>query len=515
MTPECHSDCTEPLRFPKPIFNRPALSRIDYRIGTYADFRAALLRKLNQDVVLAALTHREPDDPAIALLEGASILGDILTFYQDLYANEAFLRTAQWRESVADLVRLTGYRLSPGLGGRATFAFGVKGNKSVAIPEGFSIKAQVTGAEKPADFETTGATVAYPHLSQFNLYRPRKTASEIEAGSGKNRLEVQSVNGKTDVASIDAMGLQVGDRIMLIPSNPLQQGEIIIISKVEKVLDRTIIEFAGSLTRNWGTEVTAYRLGRSFKHFGHNAPPIITGLDNSNPPQATQANTNYLRRIYQNHIPTANNAKYYSQLTTTTIPLDVKVDDLAAGNKLICQGFLVGFTWRWGGWTLPSQWVQGLTAVIEEITPLVEGITPLSGVETANIAEMISTPQNQGKYVWGMQPTLNIQDWAMVLSPQFALDLLKFQSNWFQIWINWLWQFLLPKRTPFTVVKEIKSIAADAYKWGNLSGSATAITLDSRLIANNNLAQAWQLGDIRQMQFHEVKGAEMKWVWLF
>ena len=54
------------------------------------------------------------------------MLGDILTFYQELYANEAYLRTAHWRTSIAELVRLLGYRLAPGLGGSGTFAFEVR-----------------------------------------------------------------------------------------------------------------------------------------------------------------------------------------------------------------------------------------------------------------------------------------------------------------------------------------------------------------------------------------------------
>ena len=162
MSRECRNDCVEPLNFPKRINNRPGLSHIDYRIGTYSDFREALLRKLNADPVLAPWTHREADDPGIALLEGASILGDILTFYQELYANEAYLRTAQWRESISDLVRLLGYRLSPGLGGKATFAFEVKGAKPVVIPAGFPLQAQVEGLEQPADFEATKEHLAYP-----------------------------------------------------------------------------------------------------------------------------------------------------------------------------------------------------------------------------------------------------------------------------------------------------------------------------------------------------------------
>ena len=50
----------------------------------------------------SAWTHRDADDPGIALMEGAAILGDILTFYQEHYANEAYLRTAAWRERLSD-----------------------------------------------------------------------------------------------------------------------------------------------------------------------------------------------------------------------------------------------------------------------------------------------------------------------------------------------------------------------------------------------------------------------------
>ena len=110
MTSECRNDCVEPFEFPKKLYNRPGLSSIDYRIGTYADFREAMVRALNQNEVLKNWTHRESDDPGIALLEGAAVLADILAFYQDLYANEAFLSTAKWRESIADLVKLWFFR---------------------------------------------------------------------------------------------------------------------------------------------------------------------------------------------------------------------------------------------------------------------------------------------------------------------------------------------------------------------------------------------------------------------
>lgn len=275
MTKDCRNDCLEPLRFPADIFNRPALPHIDYRIGTYADIREALLRNLDKTPGLSQWTHRGADDPGIALLEGAAILGDILTFYQELYANEAFLRTAQWRESISDLVRLLGYRLSPGLGGRGTFAFEVKGDAPVTVPTEFPVKAEVSGLSKPADFETTEEMIAYPWLSNFSLYR-RLFTPNIE----HTTTEFHIFSPDQFVTPIE---LKPKDRLLIAqadnPSNPtrLFNPEIVIVDSVRDLHGRKIFKIKGSLKRDGSvSNLTAFKLGRSFRHFGNNGPGKIT-----------------------------------------------------------------------------------------------------------------------------------------------------------------------------------------------------------------------------------------------
>ena len=46
---------------------------------------------------LPELTARDPDDPAIALLDAWATVADVVTFYQERIANEGFLRTATER----------------------------------------------------------------------------------------------------------------------------------------------------------------------------------------------------------------------------------------------------------------------------------------------------------------------------------------------------------------------------------------------------------------------------------
>jgi hypothetical protein len=271
MSDDCRNDCAEPVAFPKRPNNRPGLDKIDYRIGAYPDFRDYLLGRLDRAPLLRDWTHRGADDPGIALLEGAAILGDILSFYQDRYANEAYLRTATWRDSVADLVRLLGYRLSPGLGGRGTFAFEVKGDKPVSVPAGFPLTAQVEGLEDPADFMTSEDLLAYPWLGRFNLYRRLHTPYITSATK-------DFVVWDPDPA-IEPIEIIAGDRLLIgiadSSSNPtaLSDPEIVVIDSVRELHGRKIYTIKGELQYSGSSfQMAAVKLGRSFRHFGHNAP---------------------------------------------------------------------------------------------------------------------------------------------------------------------------------------------------------------------------------------------------
>src|SRR5205814_1905972 len=234
--------CRQPAAFPKLIFNRPGLATIDYRIGSYADLRDHMLPRLDESEALAEWTHRGSDDPGIALIEAAAEVGDILSFYQELYANEAYLRTAKWRESVADLVRLLGYRLAPGVAGRARFAFAVKGTRAVVLPAGLGVKAQLDGDDPPAVFETSSELTAYAALSQFHLYRPRQVP-DIRYGTDTFTLVLDAG------ASVTLKG---GDRIMVGVSR--DQGEsfdhmhVLVVDKVTESFGHTVLKMKGGIT---------------------------------------------------------------------------------------------------------------------------------------------------------------------------------------------------------------------------------------------------------------------------
>ena len=115
---------------PVVIINRPGLSQIAYRAGTYGSFlvtmEAALSGAAEPD--LHALRARNLDDPSIAFLDCWATVADVLTFYTERLANEGYLRTATELRSVLELARLTGYQLRPGLGASVYLAYTLQVN---------------------------------------------------------------------------------------------------------------------------------------------------------------------------------------------------------------------------------------------------------------------------------------------------------------------------------------------------------------------------------------------------
>ena len=328
----CTHDCDRPDFFPAVLENRPGLARFRYRIGTYPSMRAHMLDRLVKSPALADWSHLAPDDPGIALLEGAALIGDILTFYQDLYGNETKLGTATWQDSITDLCRLTGYRPAPGLGGNAVFALEVDQPGPVNVPEGFPIEAQLEGFDNPSRFETTTDANAYQAFNSFHLYRRRTGLQPITAG--QKSLDIVRRDGQTDLATRSEAVDQIaaGDRILIL-SERLAAHEILVVDRVEEHLDRVTVHLDGAVQQNHPAEISAYVLGRTFRHAGANAQATFTTFQES-PPAVTVYDTIFDRSLSG----VSPGSSRYSRLTAQEIALDSEVDDLATGANVICTG---------------------------------------------------------------------------------------------------------------------------------------------------------------------------------
>jgi hypothetical protein len=156
---------------PARVVNRPGLSAIAYRVGTWHEFKRSLLAALaaGEHPELAGLTTRGDDDFTIALLDAFASVADVLTFYGERIANEAYLRTATERLSVVELARQIGYEASPGVASSTLLAFTVEdppggamaadAPTTVAVDSGVKVQSVPGHDEKPQMFETVAASV--------------------------------------------------------------------------------------------------------------------------------------------------------------------------------------------------------------------------------------------------------------------------------------------------------------------------------------------------------------------
>ncbi|MCS6297262.1 MAG: putative baseplate assembly protein [Nitrospira sp.] len=154
------------------LVNRPGLSAVAYRVGTYGTFRQSLQARLSDSrwPVLRGLRTRDEDDFTIALLDAWAVTGDIITFYQERIANESYLRTATERLSILEQSRLLGYQLGPGLAAATHVAFTLEDSpglpQQAAQPMTLAVGTKVQSIpgpdEQPQTFETVEAIEARP-----------------------------------------------------------------------------------------------------------------------------------------------------------------------------------------------------------------------------------------------------------------------------------------------------------------------------------------------------------------
>lgn len=129
------------------------IERVDYRIGDYASFRAALLRARTDETALANWHPTADGDLAVQLLEWWAYLADVLAFYNERALTEALLGTADAPEDLRRIVRLLGYRPRPGIGATGVVAAMTDAVRPFTLPRGWPIQATMGTGLPPQIFE--------------------------------------------------------------------------------------------------------------------------------------------------------------------------------------------------------------------------------------------------------------------------------------------------------------------------------------------------------------------------
>ncbi|MFE6619831.1 putative baseplate assembly protein [Streptomyces sp. NPDC057740] len=199
---------------PAPVHNPPGRTALDYRVGEYGSFRAALLDRLASPAypALDGLTVRTPDDPAIGLLDATAVLGDLLTFHSERIADEAYVRTANEHRSLVLLGRLVGHRPRPGVAAATHLAYTLERDpRAEALPVTIARGARSHSVPASADeqsltFETSRDLTARWDWNELKVRRRRPCLVTPEDLERRSELFVEGT----------ANSLQAGDQLLLV-----------------------------------------------------------------------------------------------------------------------------------------------------------------------------------------------------------------------------------------------------------------------------------------------------------
>ena len=196
-----HCDCSEqqPLNAPQSVVNPAGTHPLSCRVGTYASFFETLQRRLSSRDYpqLRKLHTRKLSDPSIALLDAWATVADVLTFYNERFINEGYLKTATEQRSLAELSDLIGYRPGPGIASSVYLAFTLEKTPQQAaeetlIPKGTAVKSVPGDNELPQTFETTEDLIG---REEWNAIRPRQTIPQDIRDETVGQIDFVTLDG--------------------------------------------------------------------------------------------------------------------------------------------------------------------------------------------------------------------------------------------------------------------------------------------------------------------------------
>lgn len=208
---------------PRRPFNRPGLAQIEYRIGTQPEFLKRMEWRIPRQFVtdpesgdlikpLGVLRARDSSDPSLALMDAFAASLDVLSFYSERIANEAYLGTAVQRRSMIEIARTIGYKLAPGVAASVHLSFAVEDAdepyRSVEIPAGLqAMSVPQASDELPQVYETVAPIRAHAEWNAMPLRTEQEQplALYLDAGNGSDprngQLYLFDLDNRFDVAA--------------------------------------------------------------------------------------------------------------------------------------------------------------------------------------------------------------------------------------------------------------------------------------------------------------------------
>jgi hypothetical protein len=186
--------------------------QVDYTSKDYVAIRDDMLNQIPD--LFPTWTSRDSADFGIVLIELFAYMGDILNYYIDRSANEAFMTTASQRDSVLYLARLLGYNPTTVVASNVTLTFYNSNDVTKYVPAGTQVATSAS---------TTGGTqIIFETVSDITI--PAKV------GSVNGLITVAAKQGETVSEVLAPVSTGEINQIRELTYSPLIQNSISIVA---------------------------------------------------------------------------------------------------------------------------------------------------------------------------------------------------------------------------------------------------------------------------------------------
>jgi hypothetical protein len=158
---------------PPIISIKAGLRSLPRQVSTFPEFRLAMLSAISEKAALADWRGRDNNDLGIMLLEMWAYVADVQSFYDEVIANEEYIRTSQRRPSLRKLVYLLGYIPKPAVASSVKLAVLAEGRKPIMLPPGTAFRSRAFDGEKPQVFELEKNFSIHPLNNSWMIAAPQ------------------------------------------------------------------------------------------------------------------------------------------------------------------------------------------------------------------------------------------------------------------------------------------------------------------------------------------------------
>jgi hypothetical protein len=199
------------LIFPPPQVIPAGLPALPRQIASFPEFREAMLARILSEPALVQWRARRSDDFGVMLLEMWAYVCDSISFYDEVIADESYVRTASLRPSLRKLVALLGYIPRPAVAAGVDLALLVEGRQPFVVPAGTQFRSGAFPGGAPQIFEVAADTRVHPFLNRWVQERARRATltpgppyladqSLFLADAKTNRLKAEQIVLVEDLA---------------------------------------------------------------------------------------------------------------------------------------------------------------------------------------------------------------------------------------------------------------------------------------------------------------------------